>query len=264
MDVNNSFNLNNFNMDFTLKLFQEYQNALNKNKILENENKILKSLENSPKRKKKNSKPTPKFYLTPKSIKLILKCAKTLKQIDPISGWFVHLLLISGYRGTEMQKVKMQDISTFLSKTGKTLYTIKVNVAKKRNTSCIREIVINSEEFEAIQTAHKNHFQEKTLDSRRTYLFQKSKHKFKDNQIDIVHISKKFKNLLKKSGFRVNKSLHLCRNLFISNLKSNGYNSFQIKELMKYSSTNEIDNIYGLSSANKIQAYECAKKCLKL
>ncbi|MCR8906933.1 site-specific integrase, partial [Borreliella burgdorferi] len=30
MDVNNSFNLNNFNMDFTLKLFQEYQNALNK------------------------------------------------------------------------------------------------------------------------------------------------------------------------------------------------------------------------------------------
>ncbi|OJH14457.1 integrase, partial (plasmid) [Borreliella bissettiae] len=87
---------------------------------------------------------------------------------------------------------------------------------------------------------------------------------FKDNQIDIVHISKKFKNLLKKSGLRVNKSLHLCRNLFISNLKSNGYNSFQIKELMKYSSTNEIDNIYGLSSANKIQAYEYAKKCLKL
>ncbi|MCD2420939.1 site-specific integrase, partial [Borreliella burgdorferi] len=63
MDINNSFNLNNFNMDFTLKLFQEYQNALNKNKILENENKILKSLENSPKRKKKNSKPTSKFYL---------------------------------------------------------------------------------------------------------------------------------------------------------------------------------------------------------
>ncbi|PRQ92271.1 integrase, partial [Borreliella burgdorferi] len=170
MDNNNSFNLNNFNMDFTLKLFQEYQKLINENKILKN------SLKNSSKSKKENSKPTPKFYLTPKSIKLILKCAKTLKQIDPISGWFVHLLLISGCRGTEMQKVKMQDISTFLSKTGKTLYTIKVNVAKKRNTSCIREIIINSEEFEAIQTAHKNHFQEKTLDSRRTYLFQKSKH----------------------------------------------------------------------------------------
>ncbi|WP_418455504.1 tyrosine-type recombinase/integrase (plasmid) [Borreliella californiensis] len=264
MDTNNSFNLNNFNRDFTLKLFQEYQNALNKNKILENENKILKSLENSPKRKKKNSKPTPKFYLTPKSIKLILKCSKTLKQIDPISGWFVHLLLISGCRGTEMQKVKMQDITPFLSKTGKTLYNIKVNVAKKRNVACIREIVMSSQEFEAIQTAHKNHFEEKNLDTRRTYLFQKTKYKFKDNQIDIIHISKKFKNLLKKSGFKANKSLHLCRNLFISNLKSNGYNSFQIKELMKYSSTNEIDNIYGLSSANKIQAYEYAKKSLKL
>ncbi|MBB6213775.1 hypothetical protein HNP67_001270 [Borreliella californiensis] len=116
----------------------------------------------------------------------------------------------------------MQDISTFLSKTGETLYNIKVNVAKKRNVDCIREIIINYEKFEAIQTAHKNHFEEKNLDTRRTYLFQKTKHKFKDNQIDIIHISKKFKNLLKESGFKANKSLHLCRNLFISNLKSNG------------------------------------------
>ncbi|MBB6213494.1 hypothetical protein HNP67_001066 [Borreliella californiensis] len=79
-----------------------------------------------------------------------------------------------------------------------------------------------------------------------------------------IFLSNKFKNLLKESGFRANKSLHLCRNLFISNLKSNGYNSFQIKELMKYSSTSEIDNIYGLSAANKIQAYESIKNTLKL
>ncbi len=158
MDMNNYFNLNNFNMDFMLKLFQEYQNALNKNKILENENKILKSLENSPKRKKKNSKPTPKFYLTPKSIKLILKCVKTLKKIDPISGWFLHLLAISGCRGAEIQKVKMQDITSLLSKTGEIFYNIKVNIAKKRNVTCIREIIINSEEFQAIQKAHENYF----------------------------------------------------------------------------------------------------------
>ncbi|WP_417903389.1 tyrosine-type recombinase/integrase [Borreliella burgdorferi] len=258
MDINNYLNLNNFNIDFMLKLLQDHQKLINENKILKN------SLKNYSKSKKETSKPTPKFYLTPKIGKLIEKCIKTLKQADPISGWFLHLLAISGCRDTELQKVKMQDISTFLSKNGKTLYNTKVNVAKKRNVTCIREIVINSEEFEAIQTAHKNHFNEKNLDTRRTYFFQKSKHKFKDNQISIIHISNKFKNLLKKSGFRVNKSLHLCRNLFISNLKSNGYNSFQIKELMKYSSTNEIDNIYGLSSANKIQAYECAKKCLKL
>ncbi|WP_418905210.1 site-specific integrase (plasmid) [Borreliella finlandensis] len=249
MNINNYFNLNNNNIDFMVKLLKDHQKLINENKILKN------SLKNSTKSKKENLKPTPKFFLTLKIIKLILKCSKTLKQIDPISGWFVYLLLISGCRSTEMQKVKMQDITPLLSKTGKTLYTIKVNVAKKRNVACIREIVISSEEFQAIQTAHKNHFEEKTLDTRRTYLFQKSKHKFKDNQIDIIHISKKFKNLLKKSGFRVNKSLHLCRNLYISN---------QIKDLMKYSSTNEIDNIYGLSSANKIQAYECTKKCLKL
>ncbi len=36
MDINNYLNLNNFNMDFTLKLFQEYQKLINENKILKN------------------------------------------------------------------------------------------------------------------------------------------------------------------------------------------------------------------------------------
>ncbi|WP_418905796.1 site-specific integrase [Borreliella japonica] len=258
MDFNNYLNLNKDTSDFFLKLIKDYQNLLNENKILKN------SLENSSKTKKETLKPSPKFYLTPKTSKLIEKCIKQLKQIDPISGWFVYLLSITGCRGTEIQKVKMQDITQLSNKTGEIYYNIKVNVAKKRSVACIREIVIDAKEFDAIQTAHKNHFEEKNLDTRRTYLFQKTKHKFKDNQISIINISRKFKNLLKKSGFKANKSLHLCRNLFISNLKSNGYNSFQIKELMKYSSTHEIDNIYGLSSANKIQAYKLAKNSLKL
>ncbi|XPC97890.1 tyrosine-type recombinase/integrase (plasmid) [Borreliella japonica] len=258
MDFNNYLNLNKDTSDFFLKLIKDYQKVIDENKILKN------SLENSSKTKKENLKPTPKFYLTPKTSKLIEKCIKQLKQIDPISGWFVYLLSITGCRGTEIQKVKMQDITQLSNKTGEIYYNIKVNVAKKRSITCIREIVIDANEFTAIEIAHKNHFEDKNLDTRRTYLFQKTKHKFKDNQIDITHISKKFKNLLKKSGFKVNKSLHLCRNLFISNLKANGYNSFQIKELMKYSSTHEIDNIYGLSSANKIQAYKLAKNSLKL
>ncbi len=44
---------------------------------------------------------------------------------------------------------------------------------KKRNVACIREIVISSKEYDAIQIAHKNHFEEKNIDTRRTYLFQK-------------------------------------------------------------------------------------------
>ncbi|MCR8876764.1 integrase, partial [Borreliella burgdorferi] len=40
MDMNNYFNLNNFNMDFMLKLFQDYQNVVNENKILKNSLKI--------------------------------------------------------------------------------------------------------------------------------------------------------------------------------------------------------------------------------
>ncbi|WP_418905628.1 site-specific integrase [Borreliella japonica] len=258
MDFNNYLNLNKDTSDFFLKLLKDHQKLIDENKILKN------SLKNSTKTKKENLKPKPKFYLTPKTSKLIIKCIKQLKQIDPISGWFVYLLLISGCRGTEIQKVKIQDITQLSNKTGEIFYNIKVNVAKKRSVTCIREIVIDANEFTAIQTAHKNHFEEKNLDTRRTYLFQKTKHKFKDNQIDIINISRKFKNLLKKSGFKANKSLHLCRNLFISNLKSNVYNSFQIKELMKYHSTSEIDNIYGLSSANKIQAYKCTKNSLKL
>ncbi|MCR8876577.1 site-specific integrase, partial [Borreliella burgdorferi] len=70
MNTNNYFNLNNFNMDFMLKLFQDYQNVLNENKILKNSLKI------SSKPTKKASKPTPKFYLTPKAIKIIEKCVK--------------------------------------------------------------------------------------------------------------------------------------------------------------------------------------------
>ncbi|WP_418905537.1 site-specific integrase [Borreliella japonica] len=211
MNMNNYLNSNKDTSNFFLKLLKDYQKATDENKILKN------SIKNSTKSKKENLKPKPKFYLTPKTSKLIVKSIKQLKQIDPISGWFVHLLLISGCRGTEIQKVKMQDITRLSNKTGETFYNIKVNVAKKRSVTCIREIVIDSKEFDAIQIAHKNHFKEKNLDTRRTYLFQKTKHIFKENQISIINISKKFKNLLKKSGFKANKSLHLCRNLFISN-----------------------------------------------
>ncbi|MBB6213776.1 mevalonate pyrophosphate decarboxylase [Borreliella californiensis] len=96
MDINNYFNLNNYNIDSILKLIQEYQKVVNENKILKN------SLKNSTKLKKESLKSNPKFYLTQKTSKLIEKCVKTSKQIDPISGWFVHLLLVSGCRGAEI------------------------------------------------------------------------------------------------------------------------------------------------------------------
>uniref|UniRef100_UPI001C001877 hypothetical protein n=1 Tax=Borreliella bavariensis TaxID=664662 RepID=UPI001C001877 len=129
MDFNNYINLNKGNTDFILKLLKDYQKVIDENKILKN------NLKNSTKTKKENLKPSPKFYITPKTSKLIEKCIKRLKQIDPISGWFVHLLLISGCRGTEMQKVKMEDITTIPSETGEILYNIKVNVAKKRSVA---------------------------------------------------------------------------------------------------------------------------------
>ncbi|AEL19402.1 tyrosine-type recombinase/integrase [Borreliella bissettiae] len=258
MKIDDILNFKKEIAEIVLEVVKDYHKVVKENKTLKN--KIKKSTEN----KQENSKTPVKLYLNPKINHLIIKCVKTLKHIDPISGWFVHLLVISGCRGAELQKVKMQDISTFLSKTGKTLYNIKVNVAKKKFTTCSREFVITEKEFNAIQKVHENYFKEKNLNTSRTYFFQKTKLRFKDNRISIDHIAKKFKKLLRKWGFKTNKSLHLCRNLFIFNLKSNGYNSFQIKELMKYSSTYEIDNIYGLSHASKIQAYECIKSSIDL
>ncbi|ACN92844.1 tyrosine-type recombinase/integrase [Borreliella burgdorferi] len=265
MEIDNFLDLQKITAEVLLKIHEDNQKILqiiDKNKTLKN--KIKKLTENKKENKQENSKTTAKLYLNPKTNQLIIKCVKTLKQIDPISGWFVHLLVISGCRGAELQKVKMQDISTFLSKTGKTLYNIKVNVAKKKFTTCTREFVITEKEFNAIQKVHEIYFKKKNLNTSRTYFFQKTKHRFKDNRISIDCIAKKFKKLLRKWGFEARKSLHLCRNLFIFNLKSNGYNSFQIKELMKYSSTYEIDNIYGLSHASKIQAYECIKNSIAL
>ncbi|WP_418457447.1 tyrosine-type recombinase/integrase [Borreliella andersonii] len=258
MKINNYLDLKKDPAEILLKIVKDYQKTLDENKTLKNR------IEKLSKNKQKNYKTPVNLYLTPKTNKLIIKCVKTLKQIDPISGWFVHLLIISGCRGAELQKVKMHDISSFISKTGDVLYNIKVNVSKKRIVTCIREFVINAKEFNAIQQVHENHFKEKNLNTNRTYFFQKTKHRFKDNRISIDHIAKKFKKLLRNWGFSANKSLHLCRNLFIFNLKSNGYNSFQIKELMKYSSTYAIDNIYGLSPASKIQAYECIKRSVEL
>ncbi|SCW39872.1 hypothetical protein SAMN02983004_00937 [Borreliella japonica] len=73
MDMNNYINLNNDTSDFFLKLLKDYQKVIDENKILKN------SIKNSTKSKKENLKPKPKFYLTPKTSKIILKCIKQLK-----------------------------------------------------------------------------------------------------------------------------------------------------------------------------------------
>ncbi|AOW96093.1 tyrosine-type recombinase/integrase [Borrelia miyamotoi] len=232
------------------------------NEQLNTELSLLKGKLNDKRSKKIKTTPV-RFYLNDKIIKLIKRCIEKLKEIDPISGWFVYILSITGCRGVELQNVKLIDIFKEISSDGEILYSLRVNVAKKRSNICIREVVISKSEFESIMRVHKHYFDAKGKDSRRTYLFQKSKIRFKDNKISIIKISLQFKALLKSYGFKERKSLHLCRNIFIATLKSRGYNSFEIKELMKYSSTSEIDNVYGLSSASKIQAYKDIKSSLK-
>ncbi|WDS47552.1 tyrosine-type recombinase/integrase [Borrelia miyamotoi] len=232
------------------------------NEQLNTELSLLKSKLNDKNSKKIKATPV-RFYLNDKTIKLVKRCIDKLKNIDPISGWFVYILSITGCRGVELQNVKLTDISREIGSDGEVFFSLRVNVAKKRNNICIREVVISKSEFDSIMSVHKHYFDAKGKDSRRTYLFQKSKIRFKDNKISIIKISLQFKALLKSYGFKERKSLHLCRNIFIATLKSRGYNSFEIKELMKYSSTSEIDNVYGLSSASKIQAYKDIKHSLK-
>ncbi|UPA18668.1 tyrosine-type recombinase/integrase [Borrelia puertoricensis] len=231
------------------------------NQRLSEELTLLKS--QSKTRHTKKLSPPLRFYLNDRTIRLVKRSIERFKEQDPISGWFVHLLSITGCRGVEMQNVKLTDIYKETCSNGEVFYSIRVNVAKKRSNICIREVVISKSEFKSIMQAHQNYFLSKGKDTRRTYLFQKSKLKFRDNKINITEISKQFKELLIKGGFKHRKSLHILRNIFIASLKSRGYNSFEIKELMKYSSTSEIDNVYGLSSASKIQAYKDIKTSLK-
>ncbi|AHH05846.1 Integrase protein family protein (plasmid) [Borrelia miyamotoi FR64b] len=110
-----------------------------------------------------------------------------------------------------------------MGRDGEVFYSLCVNVAKKRNNICIREVVVSKSEFESIMRAHKHYFDSKGKDCRRTYLFQKSKIRFKDNKININKIAVQFKSLLKSKRFKERKSIHLCRNIFIASLKSRGY-----------------------------------------
>ncbi|AHH07704.1 Integrase protein family protein (plasmid) [Borrelia crocidurae DOU] len=249
---------------------REYEILKAKIKELEKQNSILRKETRQYKKELLQTKSNTKsksipirFYLNDKTIRLVKKSINKLKQIDPISGWFVHILSITGCRGAEIQNIRLDDIVRETNNNGDVFYSLRVNVAKKRTSICIREVVISKSEFEAIEEIHKLHFKNKGQDSRRTYLFQKSKHRFKDNRINISEISKQFKELLTKLGFKYRKSLHICRNIFIATLKSKGYNSFEIKELMKYASTAEIDNVYGLSKASKLKAYHDIKDGFK-
>ncbi|WP_024654298.1 site-specific integrase [Borrelia hispanica] len=253
--------MNDTNLNLSNKVNKTLKDIVKENENLSKELSLIKS-----KLKTKNTKPksTPiRFYLNEKTIKLVKRCITKLQSIDPISGWFVYILSITGCRGVEIQNVKLADISQEKSNNDEVFYSLRVNVAKKRTSICIREVVISENEYKSIMRVHHDYFISKGKDTRRTYLFQKSKNKFKDNKININKIAIKFKLLLKSAGFKHRKSLHICRNIFIATLKSKGYNSFEIKELMKYSSTTEIDNVYGLSKASKLKAYHDIKDGFK-
>ncbi len=199
MEINDYLDFKKNTAKVLLKIHDDYQKILqiiDKNKTLKN--KIKKSTEN----KQENSKTPPKLYLNPKTNQLIIKCVKILKQIDPISGWFVHLLTISGCRGAELQKVKMQDISSFLSTTGKTLYNIKVNVVKKRINTCVREFVINSKEFNSIQKVHEDYFKEKILIQTALIFFKKPSIDLKIIELALTILLKNLKSCLKNQDLK--------------------------------------------------------------
>ncbi|WP_318250866.1 hypothetical protein [Borrelia duttonii] len=147
---------------------KEYEILKAKIKELEKQNSILRKEIRQFKREllqtKSNpkSKPTPiRFYLNDKTIRLVKKSIDKLKQIDPISGWFVHILSITGCRGVEIQNIRLDDIVRETNNNGDVFYSLRVNVSKKRSNICIREVVINKSEFESIEEIHKFHFKNK-------------------------------------------------------------------------------------------------------
>ncbi|WAZ72296.1 hypothetical protein O5404_04545 (plasmid) [Borrelia miyamotoi] len=84
-----------------------------------------------------------------------------------------------------MQNVKLSDISREIGSDDEVFFSLRVHIAKKRNNICIREVVVSEPEFESIMCIHKHYFDAKGKDCQRTYLFQKSKIRFRDNKINI-------------------------------------------------------------------------------
>ncbi len=190
-----------------LKIYDDYQKIL---QIISKSKTLKPKIKKSTANKQENSKTPTKLYLNPKTNQVIIKCVKTLKQIDPISGWFVHLLVISGCRGAELQKVKMQDISQLSSKTGATLYNIKVNVVKKRINTCVREFVINSTEFNAIQKAHEDYFKEKKLIQTARIFFKKPNIDLKIIELALTMLLKNSKSYLESGVLvQINRSIYV-------------------------------------------------------
>ncbi|AHH07865.1 Integrase protein family protein (plasmid) [Borrelia crocidurae DOU] len=186
--------MNDTNLNLSNKVNKTLKDILKENENLSKALSLIKS-----KLKNKNTKPksTPiRFYLNKKTTKLVKRCITKLQAIDSISGWFVYILSVTGYRGVEIQNVKLADISQEKSNNDEVFYSLRANVAKKRSNICIREVVISENEYKSIMKVHHDYFISKDKDTRRTYLFQKSKNKFKDNRININKISKQFKDFV--------------------------------------------------------------------
>ncbi|WP_064536656.1 hypothetical protein [Borrelia hermsii] len=76
---------------------------IKQNERLNEELSQLKStLKSKNKASKQSKNTTVRFYLNDKTTRLVKKCIKELIQINPISGWFVYILSITGCRGVEI------------------------------------------------------------------------------------------------------------------------------------------------------------------
>ncbi|AHH04391.1 Integrase protein family protein (plasmid) [Borrelia nietonii YOR] len=108
---------------------------IKQNERLNEELSQLKSTLKSKNKASKQAKNIPlRFYLNDKTTRLVKKCIKKLIQINPISGWFVYILSITGCRGVEIQNVRLSDVFKETSCDGEVFYSLRVNVAKKRSS----------------------------------------------------------------------------------------------------------------------------------
>ncbi|QMU99827.1 tyrosine-type recombinase/integrase (plasmid) [Borrelia sp. A-FGy1] len=210
--------------------------------------------------RKKNIRTKTNFYMSI-TREQIVKILELSYEKDKIMGMFYYLQYMTGARCSEIANIKMQDISK-IKVEDEYMYRINIYVAKKRNETIIRPVLVSLLDFAKIQDAHKEYAQANIKNRismynynylKRTYLFQKTKYK----RLSTNNMSFFLRQIIQKVTRKKNigKCSHIFRHYRIFLMKNSNIPSYDIKEEFHFSNINMVDR-YGKPLIDKKKDYE--------
>nr|WKT13874.1 tyrosine-type recombinase/integrase [Borrelia sp. BU AG58] len=228
--------------------------------VADKNNPVILDKKKANKYRKKPIHKKTNFYMsiTKEQILQILELA--YKQ-DKIMGMFYYLQYVTGARCSEIASIKLEDIRR-VKVEDEDMYRINIHVAKKRDETIIRPVLISLLDFAKIKEAHKE-YAEKNLKNRisiqnynylkRTYLFQKTKYK----RLSTNNMSFFLRHIIQKVTRKkhIGKCSHLFRHYRIFLMKNSNVPSYEIKEEFHFSNISMV-NRYGKPLIDKKKNYE--------